>query len=75
MLDMYGDTTRGQPWVQVKHWLCGIGLGMYTTGTVHPSVRRYSSTAHKYCIFTSRGVRLALGEGNELGIIRANRVW
>ena len=35
----------------------------------------YGGTAHKYCIFTSRGVRLALVKSNELGISGANGVW
>ena len=41
----------------------------------------YGGTAHKYCTrvyFTSRGVRLALGKSNELGIRGAsgpNGVW
>ena len=35
----------------------------------------HEGTAHKHCIFTSRGVRLALVKSNELGISGANGVW
>ena len=46
----------------------------YDGAIAQDRIADYGGTAHKYCIFTSRGVRLALVKSNELGISGANGV-
>ena len=41
----------------------------------YPLPVTHGGTAHKYCIFTSRGVRLALVKSSGLGISGVNGVW
>ena len=68
-------------WYSPASHYIGNGLYYYQALVSHPTLHAqlvaspYGGTAHKYCIFTSRGVQLALVKSNELGISGANGVW